>query len=110
MLAEYVRGGLILDAWPLGKVADGLALLDSFITPAEGKARGSWSTPMQGPDPGAAVLPTGQAGGQWLSLPADPQHPHEDLVHALRGGLRARYPEGRTPQSNLNRVPARQVF
>jgi hypothetical protein len=28
--------------------------------------------------------------GQWRDWPEDPQHPHEDLMDALRGGLHAR--------------------
>lgn len=29
---------------------------------------------------------------QWLDMPADPQHPAEELIDALRGGLYARFP------------------
>jgi len=29
---------------------------------------------------------------QWMDYPADPQHPAEDLIDALRGGLYARFP------------------
>ena len=35
------------------------------------------------------------AAGEWLDEPEDPQHPHEDLMDALRGGVRDRFPEGR---------------
>jgi hypothetical protein len=110
VLAEYARAGLILEAWPLGKVADGLALLDSFISPSVG-------------DPQLLVHPRCESlicalqsyrrakrAGQWLDKPEDPQHPHEDLVDALRGGVRARYPEGRTPKSNWTFVNAKSVF
>ena len=48
-------------------------------------------------------------GGQWQDYPEDPQHPHEDLVDALRGGLRALLPRGPTPPNRFA-VPARQVF
>lgn len=110
VLAEYGRACLHLDAWPLGKVADGLALLDSFITPAEGP-------PQLLVHPRCADLiqalrsyRRAKRGGQWLDRPEDPQHPHEDLVDALRGGLRAMYPEGRIPGSKLVRVQANRVF
>ena len=46
------------------------------------------------------------AGGEWLDEPVDPQHPYEDLIDALRGGVRDRFPEGRTPASNLRTVHA----
>ncbi len=44
--------------------------------------------------------------GDWLDEPADPQHPHEDLMDALRGGVRDRFPEGRIEQPELRRVAA----
>ena len=28
----------------------------------------------------------------------DPQHPHEDLIDPLAGGLKLEFPQGRTPQ------------
>ena len=39
VLFEYEKSGLTLTAWPLAKVADSLALLDSFLTPATGPPR-----------------------------------------------------------------------
>jgi hypothetical protein len=45
-----------------------------------------------------------------MEYPEDPQHPYEDLVDALRGGLRALYPEGRRPQAKYSRAQARRVF
>ena len=44
--------------------------------------------------------------GDWLDEPADPQHPHEDLMDALRGGVRDRFPDGRIEQPGLRIVPA----
>ena len=43
-------------------------------------------------------------GGDWLDDPADPQHPHEDLMDALRGGIRDRFPEGRIEQPRMRSV------
>ena len=48
--------------------------------------------------------------GVWLPWPEDPQHPHEDLMDALRGGIRDTLPEGRKPQPALGRVQGRKVF
>ena len=40
VIAEYERVGLRpLRRWPVGPVADGLALVESFVDPAEGRAR-----------------------------------------------------------------------
>lgn len=49
-------------------------------------------------------------GGEWLDEPASPQSPHEDVMDALRYGVRSRFPEGRTPPPSLHRVSARGVF
>jgi hypothetical protein len=107
VLAEYERAGLRLTPWPRypGSVNDGLALLDSFISVDP---------------PGLLVHPDCQhliqafanykrakRGGQYLDIPVDPQHPHEDLIDPLRGGLQDRFPEGRRPAPAFRRTPAR---
>ncbi len=43
--------------------------------------------------------------GEWLDIPAD-GHPEEDLIDALRGGIRDALPEGCAPALNLTRVRA----
>ena len=60
VLAEYSRSGLILDAWPLGKVADSLALLDSFISPSLGLPQLVVHSSVRLLDRGHAVLPSGE--------------------------------------------------
>jgi hypothetical protein len=47
--------------------------------------------------------------GEYLDSPVDPQHTAEDLMDALRGGVRDAMPEGRTPAPNLRTVHARQM-
>jgi phage terminase large subunit-like protein len=49
------------------------------------------------------------ACGDYLGEPADPQHPHEDLMDALRGGIRDRFPEGRIEQPRLRAVHAGKI-
>jgi hypothetical protein len=39
--------------------------------------------------------------------PEDTEHPHEDLVDPLCGGLKLEFPAGRTPEPQLGRVPPR---
>lgn len=51
-----------------------------------------------------------QRGGQWMDYPHDPQHPHEDVIDALRGGLMAALPQGRMPQPKFRRVKVGKVF
>ena len=108
VLGEYIRAGLDPKPWPLCRVNDSLALLESFINPADSKIPQLLIHP-RCEDLINALQSYRRAkrGGQLLDHPADPQHPSEDLVDALRGGLKAHYPNGRTPQpSGLCRVPA----
>jgi hypothetical protein len=48
-------------------------------------------------------------GGAWIDYPAD-GHPEEDLIDALRGGIRDAFPEGLVPQPNLRPVHAARVL
>ncbi len=111
VIGEYERVGLRpMKRWPQGSVADGLALMESFLNPADGRSR-LIIHPRCAPTIRALQnYRRAKRGGQWQDYPEDPQHPHEDLVDALRGGLRFCFPEGRTLQPTLARVPARQVF
>jgi hypothetical protein len=87
VIEEYERGGLRLTPWPMAGVLDGLALLEGLI---ESAAQGVRLTI----HPRAAKLKDSlrayrraKRQGQWTDRPEDPQHPAEDLVDALRGGL-----------------------
>jgi hypothetical protein len=99
-----------LRRWPVGSVADGLALVESFVQPADGRARLLIHPRCEATARGLGNYRRARRGGQWQDYPEDPQHPHEDMVDALRGGLRTCFPDGRTPRPELARVPARQVF
>jgi hypothetical protein len=111
VIAEYERVGLrSLRRWPIGSPADGLALIESFVQPADGMSRLAIH-----PSCVSLVLAMqnyrrAKRGGQWQDWPEDPQHPHEDLVDALRGGLRTYFPNGRSLQPTFARIQARQVF
>lgn len=110
VIGEYHRAGFRPDFWPSfpGSVVDGLSLIESFVA----------TDP-----PGLIVHPRCQhlinafanysrdkRGGQWIDRPKDPQHPHEDVMDALRGGLMDKFPEGRRPEVKMRRVHASQVF
>jgi hypothetical protein len=45
-----------------------------------------------------------------MDYPADPQHPHEDLIDALRGGLKLALPVGRKLHQGFARTRAGRVF
>ena len=111
VIGEYERVGLRpLRRWPIGSVSDGLALIESFADPADGRSRLTVHPRCVATIRSLQNYRRARRGGQWQDYPEDPQHPHEDLVDALRGGLRVCFPEGRCSQPSLARVPARQVF
>ena len=110
VFAEYERAGLRpLRRWPVGPIADGLALVDSFVSPADGKARLLVHPRCTATVRALRSYRRARRSGQWQDYPEDPQHPHEDLVDALRGGLRTLWPAGRTPPPVLRQLNARQV-
>lgn len=109
VLKEYARAGLILSPWPShpGSVIDGLALIESFV---------SVDPPALLVHPRCTELVDAFAnyrrakrGGQFIDRPEDPQHPHEDLMDALRGGLMDKFPAGRvaTPRFHAAMRPTR---
>jgi hypothetical protein len=111
VMAEYERAGLRpVRRWPGGGVADGLALVDSFLHPADGSTRLLIHPRSTRLIQAFQSYRRARRGGQWQDYPEDPQHPHEDMMDALRGGLRHCYPEGRVASSILPRVPARLVL
>jgi len=112
VLAEYRRAGLHPQPWPICRVSDSLALLESFINPADGQIPQLLIHPRcKATIEALQCYRRAKRGGQLLDEPADPQHPYEDLVDALRGGLKAHYPNGRIPTPKpMLRVKAGKVF
>jgi len=47
--------------------------------------------------------------GEWLDEPAD-GHPEEDLIDALRGGIRDALPDNVVPALKLTRVNASRMY
>jgi hypothetical protein len=101
--AEFrkVFGERSTDHWPAHRVADGLdqvaLLLDKDLLQIHPRCAHLTAALQQ-------YVRKRTSRGDWLDEPADPQHPHEDLVDALRGGIRDRFPEGRLyqPPAGLN--------
>jgi Terminase large subunit, T4likevirus-type, N-terminal len=87
--------GPVLARWPQHRVLDGLdqleVLLDQGCLLLHPRC-----APLKAAFQNYARRRT--TGGDWQDEPADPQHPHEDLMDALRGGVRDRFPEGRIEQ------------
>ncbi len=100
---ERVFGQRALARWPRHRVTDGLDQLELLldrglltIHPRCQKLKAAFQN----------YTRKRTGNGDWLDEPADPQHPHEDLMDALRGGVRDRFPEGRVEQPAMRRVPA----
>jgi hypothetical protein len=110
VIAEYERVGLVpLDRWPLRTVGDSLELLQSFIG-------GDGNPPALFVHPRCRAMISAFAnfkratrGGQLMDYPDPYQHPAEDMIDALRGGLCAVLPEGRRPPPNLRSTHAGRI-
>lgn len=112
VVAEYERAGLRpLRPWPIGPAADGLALIESFLQPAEGPPRLLIHPRCRGTIAAFRNYRRARRAGQWQDYPLDPNHPHEDVMDALRGGLKTAFPEGRRVEPQYRRVrPGRLRF
>lgn len=114
VISEYERCGLIgtdrqIQRWPkfAGCVTDGLNLIEAFI----GGGQGDFAVPAaMFLNPRCKALKTAfenyrraQLGGQWMDYPQERQHPYEDMIDALRGGLKIVFPEGRRPAPKFDR-------
>lgn len=111
VIAEYERCGLRpLERWPLRPVADGLALVESFVRSADGTVGLTVHPRCKHLIAAFAAYRRAKRGGQWQDYPEDPNHPAEDLLDALRGGLVALFPDGRKPANpGLRPLPASRV-
>jgi hypothetical protein len=108
---EYERVfGRLVAPWPLMGVRESIDLLDGFVRPASGGT--SLRVHPRCEDTIRAMLAFRRAkvAGVYTDQPEREQHPHEDLVDALKGGIGDLFPEGRRPQPKLSRIHPRKVF
>ena len=111
VLAEYERAGLHgLIRWPIGPPADSLALVESLVASADGATSLLIHPRCRKLTAALQSYRRARRGGQWQDYPEDPQHPHEDLVDALRGGLKVEFPNGFTSAPPMRRVHVGRVF
>jgi hypothetical protein len=105
VISEYEQAGLrSIERWPVGSVADSLATLEALIDPADGLVRLQIHPSCRRTIEALQNYRRAKRGGQWQDYPEDPQHPHEDLVDALRGGLRREFPDGFKRPDTMRRV------
>lgn len=111
VMSEYQRANLAgVEAWPLVTVVDGLALLESFLRSADGRTSLHVHPRCTMLISAFGNYKRARINDVWQDYPADPQHPHEDMIDPLRGALASAFPEGRKAGSKLKRVAASRVF
>jgi hypothetical protein len=96
-----VFGSRFVARWPRHLVLDGLETLDLLlesgnlvIHPRCTRLKDAFQT-----------YSRQRRGGEWIDYPAD-SHPEEDMIDALRGGIRDALPEGGVIAPGLPRVHA----
>jgi phage terminase large subunit len=110
VIAEYERVGLTpLDRWPMRSVADGLELVLSFLG-------GDGNAPILHIHPRCQKLidalvsyARAKRAGQLMDWPEDPQHPAEEMIDSLRGGLCAVFPDARAKPPNIRSIHASRL-
>ena len=116
VIAEYQRCGLTGEGgilqWPKypGCVNDGLGLIENLIRSADGTVRLIIHPRCKHLDAALRSYSRARRAGQWMDYPADPQHPQEDLIDALRGGLRLMIVDRPANQSGFTRARVGRVF
>ena len=111
---EYERAGVQgrnrLESWPAGKKSDGLQLVEALLRSADGTVNLMIHPRCRRLITAFQCYARAKLNSQWMDYAADPQHPHEDLVDPLAGGLKLEFPEGRTPPPAFRTIHASRVY
>jgi hypothetical protein len=105
MRGEYERVGCVgikkkLENWPSGPQhpkADALGLIEAFLMSATGQVSMKIHPRCAHLIQALHTYIRAMRDNQWMDYAKDPQHPAEELVDSLAGGLKLEYPKGRTP-------------
>jgi hypothetical protein len=107
--SEYQRVfGRRVRRWPLRGVLDSLALVELLVGSDQREL-------LVHPRCEATIAAfygyeRASRSGEYLDMPLDPQHPHEELIDAIRGAACEKWPEGRRPMQNFPRVHASKLM
>lgn len=110
---EYKRGGINrIVPWPnmSGRKLESLRLVESFIRNSVGERTLFIHPRCKMTISAFKNYQRAKRGEVYDARPKDPQHPFEEMIDALAGGLLARWPNGRQPPPDPRRVlipPAR---
>lgn len=102
VFAEYKRAGLSnVQSWPRRSVSDGLALLEALVRSASGRISLHVHPRCRNLISAFESYRRAKVNNIWQDKPQDPQHPAEDMIDSLRGGLIHKFPSGRKPEPKL---------
>jgi len=112
---EYERAGLKgtngLESWPTkGRKIDGLLLIEAMLMSADGTVSLTIHPRCKHLILAFQCYARAKRNNQWMDYPEDPQHPHEDLIDPLAGGLKLEFPDGRAQAPALRKVSARGLM
>jgi hypothetical protein len=102
---EKVFGSRIVARWPQHLVLDGLDTLEILFDAGKLTIHPRCKHLKEA----FASYRHDRKGGQWVDFPAD-GHPEEDLIDALRGGVRDAMPDGSVVKASFPRVHASRVL
>jgi hypothetical protein len=106
---DAIFGRRLVAPWPLRTIRDSIDLLASFVEPAAGGTDLRIHPRCQHTIDAMLAFRKAKVGGVFIDAPEREQHPVEDMIDALKGGLCDWFPRGRVvPQ--LAKVPAARVF
>ena len=104
--SEYERVfGRLLAKWPSHGVVDGLEFMEVLLETGRLVIHPRCTNLIEA----FKTYRRKERGGVTLQYPADDQSPAEDMMDALRGGIRDRFPEGVGPVGALRQVRAGQI-
>ena len=102
---EYERSGLQgtrgLESWPRTAKADSLAMIEALLESADGTIGLRIHPRCKHLVKALQCYKRASVANQYMDYPDDPQHPFEDLIDPLAGGLKLEFPEGRRPPFKL---------
>jgi hypothetical protein len=117
MKGEYERVGCVgrggrLKRWPGGTAhpkQDSLALLEALLKAANGRVRITIHPRCKHLIEAFLTYVRAIRDNQYMDYPQDPQHPQENMIDPLAGGMKMQYPRGRRPGPDLHDVPASAI-
>jgi hypothetical protein len=107
---ERVFGHRVIGRWPSHPVNDGLDQLELMLGKPPDEPRILIHPRCRHLIHAFQNYRRAEHGGEFLDTPEPEQHKEEDLMDALRGGIRDAMPEGRKPPSVLRTIPVGRLY